>query len=126
MIQMVKMNALHDMANNLTAHTGLKAKPHGDDSVDIMLYDAPLGTLKAADGDASLFHYYSEDGYDVTGTYDDIEDAIHKDFENQIEYVEVTPDYFPPGTKFESVIWASVNDKTLRRALLDLYMNTHQ
>lgn len=126
MIQNWKMNALHDVATSLTAHTGLKTQPKGDDAVDITINNMRLGTLTADKNDPSLFMYTSADGYDVTGTYDDIEGAIQKDLDNQVEFVEITPDFFPPGTTFESVVKDKVKTPYLLEAILKSYKNYKQ
>ena len=86
------MEELKEQANRIIDKTGLTADENGD-AVDIKLLGNVLGTLTQAD--AGLLMYTSKDGYDATGSVEDIQDVILKDLSNQVEMTPVKRETFP-------------------------------
>ena len=107
------MNDLIEIANRMITKTGLTAEPNGDD-VDILLRGHTLGRLSAAE-DPALLMYTSADGYDATGTEEDIQGVIQKDLDNQFVFDEIAP-----GSFKETVESANISEY-LRAAILEAY-----
>lgn len=122
------MEELKEQANRIIDKTGLTADENGD-AVDIKLLGYVLGTLTQAD--AGLLMYTSKDGYDATGSVEDIQDAILKDLSNQVEMTPVNRETFPHfynqengnllDDPFVKEIHECIASKNLRAAVSKMY-----
>ena len=111
-MRQITMQELLNTANRLIDKTGLVAEPNGK-SVDIKIYDVPMGTLSVSE--IGELMYTSADGDTVSGDETTVKDAILDDLNNQFEFTEVEPG------SFQEAVATSVKNKTLRRAVLEAY-----
>ena len=106
------MNELLNTATRMIEKTGLVAEPNGD-TVDIKIYDIPMGTLSV--GELGELLYTSADGDTSTGDESTVKDAILGDLDRQFELLEIEPG------SFQEAVATSIKNKTLRQAVLEAY-----
>lgn len=116
------METLREIANRMINKTGLTMED-GDGTINIKLFGDVLGSLSLAD--AGLLMYTSADGYDATGTEDDIQNVIINDLNNQFEFNDVTATMTNEApvddTPFRKVVTESIESDFVKTAVLDIY-----